>query len=89
MPQGEDEEVLIRLEVGQNKHCVQGRAEQRQMAGTRGVSCKCLHDTILQVVVIQTLAATSLESKPNCHSTSRTQAASENVYWLCDSLLSP
>lgn len=42
MPQGEEEEVLIRLEVGQNKHCVQGRAEQRQMAGTRGIISACM-----------------------------------------------
>lgn len=88
MPQGEVEEVLIRLEVGQNKHYVQGCAEQRQMRGPGASAVKCLHGTILQVLVIQTLAATSLESKPNCHSTCRTQVGSENVHWLSDSLLS-
>lgn len=44
-PPGEDDKVLIGLRVGQNKHSVQGLGEQRQLAGTRGVSCKCLYGT--------------------------------------------
>lgn len=35
MPQGEDKEMLTGLEVGHNKHSVQGLGEQRSMAGTR------------------------------------------------------
>lgn len=45
MPQGEDEQVLIGLEVGQHKYSVQGLGEPRQIAGSRGISCKCLQGT--------------------------------------------
>lgn len=90
MLQAEDKEALIGLEVDKISTCRDLVSNECQIAGTREVSCKCVHGTHIAGPGQTSISSHQSVAKANqtSHCTARTQEGTEDVDWLCDPHLS-